>query len=177
MADLDSSAVPDLRSEVIAEEDLTDEMRALAGELLFECFGVEGTLDRAWVHHPPNYRALIWDGDVLVGQEMGCVLECSPPIALFGVGDLAVHPQWRGRGIAKTLGHMTHDEAISRNAHAILCSTVELGPYTLKFGWEPIQPGELYLRRRFRPDLRLHKNWYAKWLGPKTVPLTIARLF
>ena len=167
----------ELRYQVLPEEDITDETRALAGELLVECFGVDGARERAWVHHPPTYRALIWDGDVLVGQEMGCVLECTPPIALYGVGDLAVRPGWRGHGIAKSLGHMTHDEAITRKAHAILCSTVELGPYTLKFGWEPIQPGELYLRRRFRSDLRLYKNWYAKWLGSKTVPLTIASLF
>jgi GNAT superfamily N-acetyltransferase len=168
--------VGQLRYELLAEQDVTDEIRVLAGELLVECFGVEEARERAWVHHPPIYRALIWDGDVLVGNEMGCLLE-HPQIDPYGVGDLAVRPGWRGHGIAKSLGHMTHDEAITRDAHAILCSTVELGPYTLKFGWEPIKPGELYLRRRFRPNLRLYKNWYAKWLGPKTVPLTIARLF
>lgn len=167
----------DLRQELLAEEDVTDEIRALAGELLVECFGAEQARERAWVHHPPAYRALIWDGDVLVGNEMGCLLECTPQISLFGVGDLAVRPEWRGRGIAKTLGRMTREEAERRNAHAILCSTVELGPHTLKFGWVPVQPGELYLRRRFRPDLRLYKDWYVKWLGRKTVPLTIARLF
>jgi GNAT superfamily N-acetyltransferase len=166
-----------LRYELLREEDVTDEVRALVGGLLEECFGDRGAGKRTWVHHPPTYRALVWDGDVLVGNEMGCVLECIPPIALYGVGDLAVRPAWRGCGIAKSLGHMTHDEGIRRGADAILCSTVELGPYTVLNGWDPVQPGELFLRRRHRRDLRLYRDWYVKWLGPKTVPLRIDSLF
>jgi GNAT superfamily N-acetyltransferase len=169
--------VDELRYETLAEEDVSDELRALAGELLVECFGVEAARTRGWTKHPPTYRALIWDGGVLVGNEIGCRLECTPSIALYGVGDLAVRPEWRGRGIAKALGGATREEAARRNADAIVCSTVELGRYSVAKGWEPVQPGELYLRRRFRWDLRLYKDWYFRWYGPKTVPLTIDQLF
>ena len=37
----------------------------------------------------------------------------------------------------------------------------------------PVQPGELYLRRRFRSDLPLVANWYVQWHGTKVAPLTI----
>jgi hypothetical protein len=63
--------VGDVRYELIAELDLTDATRAVAGELLFECFGVEKARSRAWIHHPPTYRVLAWEGETLVGNEMG----------------------------------------------------------------------------------------------------------
>jgi GNAT superfamily N-acetyltransferase len=175
---LDSACVGDVRYELIAEEDLTDETRALAGELLFDCFGVEKARSRAWIHHPPTYRVLAWEGETLVGNEMGCVLECEPPALVYGIGDAAVRDGWRGRGVAKIMGRMTTDEGIRRKADALLCSTVQLGHYIVaELGWEPVNPGELYLRRRFRRKHRLLHDWYVRWSGQKIVPLTIRGLF
>jgi GNAT superfamily N-acetyltransferase len=176
---LDSGIVEELRYELLAETDVTDEIRALAGELLVECLGVRAARDRGWANHAPDFRVLVWDGKILVGNEMGCVVDCTPPILVYGIGDAAVREGWRGRGIAKVMGLMTTDEGMRRNADALLCSTVQLGHYIVtERGWEPINAGELYLRRRFRRwKVRLVHNWYVKWGGPKIVPLTIGSLF
>ena len=109
---------------------------------------------------------------------MGCVLECAPPALVYGIGDAAVRDGWRGRGVAKIMGRMTTDEGIRRNADALLCSTVQLGRYIVaELGWEPVNAGELYLRRRFRRKHRLFHDWYVRWSGQKIVPLTIRGLF
>ena len=172
--------MPDLRYELLAEVDVTDERRALVGDLLGECFSAEkyrDARDRGWLLRPPSYRVLAWDGDELVGQEMGCVVRCDPPIVLHGFGDLAVRGRWRGRGVATKMGAILREEAIRRHADAVLSFTGRLVQTMRVHGMEPARPGELYLRRRFRRDLPLVQGWYVKWHGQKTIPLTIDHRF
>jgi len=166
-----------LRYEIVAEEDVTDERRALAGDLLADCFDRPEARERAWILHPPMYRVLVWHGDVLVGQEMGCRVECDPPIDPHGLGDAAVRKEWRRRGVADRMGVLLHEEAICRNADAVLCATGQLDRIVLGHGMEPLEPGEVYLKRRFRRDLPLGKGWYIRWHGEKVVPLKIDRKF
>jgi GNAT superfamily N-acetyltransferase len=93
--------VAEIRYEVLAEEDVTDTQRRLAGALLHEVFGKKRVRRRGWVLHRPAYRVLVWDGDDLVGAEMGCHVRCAPLIDLHGFGDAAVREDARGRGIAR----------------------------------------------------------------------------
>jgi GNAT superfamily N-acetyltransferase len=172
--------VPDLRYELLAEVDVTDESRALASALLSECFNpaeYPGARRRGWLLHPPSYRVLAWDGDVLVGQEMGCVVGCDPPILVHGFGDLAVREGWRGHGVATRMGALLREEAVRQRADACLSFTSRLVGTMREHGMEPVRPGELYLRRRFRRNLPLVKDWYVRWYGTKTVPLTIDNRF
>jgi GNAT superfamily N-acetyltransferase len=169
--------VNDLRFELLAEENLPPEKRAAAGELLAECFDLPDTRERGWILHPPMYRVLVWDGDALVGQEMGCRVACDPPIDLHGLGDAAVQEKWRRRGVADRMGALLHEEAIRRDADAVLCATGQLNRIVLEHGMEPVRPGEVYLRRRFRRNIPLGKGWYIRWHSEKVVPLKIDQKF
>ena len=70
------------------------------------------------------------------------------------------------------MGALIHEEAIRRGAAAAMCIRGSLGP-SPEHGMQPVQPGELYLRRRFRRDLPLVTGWYVRWHGKKVAPLTI----
>ena len=163
----------DVRYELLAEEDVSDETRSLAGELLAQAFGASRARRRGWILRRPLYRVLVWDGNALVGNETGCLVGCDPPIVVHGLADAAVREGWRSAGIARAMGALIHEEAIRRGAAAAMCYTGSLGPVAAEHGMQPVQPGELYLRRRFRRDLPLVTGWYVRWHGKKVAPLTI----
>jgi hypothetical protein len=165
--------VGEIRYELLAEKDVSEQCLALAGELLCEAFGPSRARRRGWTHRRPLYRVLVWDDDVLVGNEGGCLVGCDPPLALHGIADAAVRPAWRSAGIGRAMGGIIHEEAIRRGAHAVICDTGSLGRVALEHGMEVVQPGELYLRRRPRSNLPLVENWYVRWHGAKIVPLRI----
>ncbi|MGZ4335437.1 MAG: hypothetical protein ACXVRJ_14350 [Gaiellaceae bacterium] len=163
----------DVRYEVLAEENVPEESLALAAELLEESFGTARTRGRSWILRRPLYRALAWDGDALVGNEIGCLVDCNPSIVVHGLADAAVRRDWRSRGIAREMGARLHDEAIRRGAAAVISHTGALGRVAAEHGMAAVQPGELFLRRRFRRPLPLVENWYVRWHTDRVVPLTI----
>ena len=163
----------DVRYELLAEDDVRNESLALAGALLCEAFGPSRARRRGWTHRRPLYRVLVWDGEVLVGNEAGCLVGCDPPIVVHALADAAVREGWRSAGIARAMGALIHEEAIRRGAAAAICHTGSLGPVAAEHRMQPVQPGELYLRRRFRRDLPLVTSWYVRWHGKKVAPLTI----
>jgi GNAT superfamily N-acetyltransferase len=157
----------------VAEEDVADATLVSAGEVLCEAFGFSQARSRGWTIRRPLYRVLVWDGDILVGNEGGCLVGCDPPLVLHGIADAAVRPDWRSKGIARDMGAMIHEEAIRRGAAAVICDTGMLGGVAHEHGMRAVEPGELYLRRRFRRDLPLVANWYVRWHGSPVAPLTI----
>ena len=163
----------DVRYELLAEEDVPEETLARAGELLCEAFGPTRARRRGWTHRRPLYRVLVWDGDVLVGNEGGCLVGCEPPIVVHALADAAVREGWRSAGIARAMGALIHEEAIRHGADAAICHTGSLGPVAADHRMQPVQPGDLYLRRRFRRNLPLVENWYMRWHGKKVATLTI----
>jgi hypothetical protein len=165
--------VSDVRYELLAEEDVPEETLARAGELLCEAFGPSRARRRGWTHRRPLYRVLVWDGDVLVGNEGGCLVGCEPAIVLHGIADAAVGTAWRSAGIARAMGAMIHQEAIRRGATAVISNTGPLGRVAIEHGMAPVRPGELYLRRRLRRNLPPVENWYMRWHGKKVATLTI----
>jgi len=158
-----------VRYEVLAEENVPEESLALAAELLEESFGAA----RSWILRRPLYRVLAWEGDLLVGNEMGCRIDCHPSIDLHGFADAAVRRDRRSRGIAREMGAQLHAEAIRRGAAAVIAYTGALGRVAGEHGMVPVRPGELLLRRRFRRPLPLVENWYVRWHTEPVVPLTI----
>jgi hypothetical protein len=165
--------VGDVRYEVLAEEDVPDKSLAQAGELLGACFGESEARGRSWILRRPLYRVLAWNGDVLVGNEMGCLVDCTPRIDVHALADAAVRSEWRSGGIARTMGALLHEEAIRRGAAAVVCHTGRLGRVALEHDMEAFRPGELFLRRRLRRPLPLVENWYVRWHAAKVVPLTL----
>jgi GNAT superfamily N-acetyltransferase len=97
----------------------------------------------------------------------------ATPIALHGLADAAVRRDWRSRGIAREMGARLHEEAIRRGAAAVIAHTGALGLVAGEHGMVAVQPGELFLRRRFRRPLPLVENWYLRWHTEPVVPLTI----
>ena len=163
----------EIRLELLAEEDVTDAQRALAGALISESFDAPQARNRGWILCRPIYRVFAWDGDLLVGCEKVCLVGCKPPVVVHGLGDAAVREGWRLRGIARAMGALLHQEGVRRGAHAVMSYTPVLGGVALERGMEPVRPGEVYLSRRLRRDLPLVENWYVRWHGEKVVPLTI----
>jgi len=153
------------------------ETLALAGELLCHAYGPSRARRRGWALMRPLYRVLVWDGDVLVGNETGCLVGCDPPMILHGIADAAVREGWRSLGIARTMGALIHEEAIRRGAGAVASYTGVLGRVALEHGMRAVEPGELYLRRRFRRDRPLVEGWYVRWHGEEIAPLTIHARF
>jgi GNAT superfamily N-acetyltransferase len=162
-----------IRYELLDDVDVPEATLALAGALLCDAFGPSRARRRGWTLLRPLYRVLVWDGDVLVGNEAGCLVGCDPPILLHGIADAAVRDGWRSAGIARAMGAMIHQEAIRRGAAAVICDTGTLGRAALEHGMRAVEPGELYLRRRFRRDLPLVANWYVRWHGKRVAPLAI----
>jgi len=165
--------VGDVRYEILAEENVPEKSLALAADLLEESFGAAMTHGRSWILRRPLYSVLARDGGVLVGNEMGCLVGCSPPIALHELADAAVRRDWRSRGIARDMGALLHKEAIRRGAAAVIAYTGALGPVAGEHAMVAVQPGELFLRRRLRRPLPLVENWYLRWHTEPIVPLTI----
>jgi GNAT superfamily N-acetyltransferase len=165
--------VGDVRYEVLAEEHVPEEGLAQAAELLDACFGGSKVRGRSWILRRPLYRVLAWDGEVLVGNEMGCLVGCTPRISLHAFADAAVRPEWRSGGVARAMGALLHEEAIRRDAAAVVCHTGRLGRVAAEHGMEAVRPGELFLRRRPRRPLPLVENWYVRWHRARVVPLTI----
>jgi hypothetical protein len=165
--------VGDLRYELLAEEAVSDDARALAGALLEEAFGESRARQRGWTLRRPLYRVLVWDGDVLVGNETGCLVGCEPPIVVHGIADAAVREGWRSLGIARAMGALLHQEAIRRGAAAVIAYTGSLGRVAAEHEMRAAEPGELYLRRRFRRNVPLVADWYVRWHGERVAPLTI----
>jgi len=168
--------VAEIRYELLAEEDVTDAQRRLAGALLHEVFGKKRVLRRGWILHRPAYRVLAWEGDDLVGAEMGCLVDCTPPLDLHGFGDAAVREDARGHGIARRMGALVLEEAQRRRADAGLCKTSALAQLVLEHGMVPVRPGELYhnVRGRRQPLL---DGWFIKWFGEPVAPLVIKQRF
>ena len=166
-----------IRLEFLDEEDVTDEQRALAGDLLWEAFRNEIALGRGCILHRPAYRAFAWAGNELVGVGMGCFPQCDPPIRLCGLGDGAVRAEWRGRGIWRAISKPRFEtlRQIEPGIEAMLGCT-QFGSVLLDLGFRPVGSGELRLGRPGGKIVDLHRGWYVHWFR-EPVPLLLERRF
>jgi hypothetical protein len=169
----------ELRFELVDERDLGDKVRRQIGQLLVERFGdvAHDAAERGWILHPPEYRVLAWDGDLLAGTLSSARLESDPPIVAYGIGDTAVRGRV-GMTVILTLIRLAIEEGTRRRAQAIFSWNsdrwVSVGR---RLGVARVTPGELYLRQGDNAPFPLFGEWWVLWLGEKVVPLTIAARF
>jgi predicted N-acetyltransferase YhbS len=107
----------------------------------------------------PAFRTLARvDGEV-VGQQSAFRIDTDPSSRLFGLGDVAVHPDHRGRGIARSLIRLAVEQARERGAEVILTDTVAVATTFQALGFRPVPRFSLYYERD--GSCRWHPRWLA----------------
>jgi GNAT superfamily N-acetyltransferase len=125
---------------VLPEEEIDSALRARLAALL------AGILDEGpryaaegWRTLRPRFRAIALDaGGAPAGQASGFAVATEPDIALFGLGDVAVHPRHRRRGIARRLCAAATAQARRAGAGAMLAKTKPLRGVLAELGYEPV---------------------------------------
>ena len=106
----------------VDETELTDGERTTIGALLPEAWEERypGARTRAWTQHAPMYRLVAQlDGVVVANQS---VFDLSVDSPVFGLGDLAVHPDHQHVGIAREMVTLTVADLRERTDAVILTS-------------------------------------------------------
>jgi GNAT superfamily N-acetyltransferase len=124
----------------IAEGGLSADERRRIGELL------AGILDeghryreRGWRTLPPLFRSLaVTASGEVVGQVSGFGVQAWPAVRVIGLGDLAVDPSWRGRGLARALCSAVVCEAWERDADVLLAKTRPMRRVLADLGFQPV---------------------------------------
>jgi GNAT superfamily N-acetyltransferase len=149
--------------EVVSEQALDPRPRALAGRLLAAEWGP------AWADHayagdyPPEFRVLDWAPPAdLAGHVSAFSIPTSPPLRLYGIGDLVVDPRARRRGLAMELARRVTEESIARGADAVLVDTLAAEDQFRALGFEPTT-AFFYMRDG---QMRVHEHWLVRWLAP-----------
>jgi predicted N-acetyltransferase YhbS len=71
-------------------------------------------------------------------------VSCRPATALLGLGDVAVAPDHRRRGVARTVCALATQEGWRLHASAILAKTKPLRGVLGDLGFEPVSEGRFY---------------------------------
>ena len=121
----------------------------------------ERYLRRAWRTLRPTFRviALHEDEGEPVGQASCFWVPCRPATPLLGLGDVAVAPDHRRRGVARTLCALATEEGWRLHASAMLAKTKPLRAVLGDLGFEPVTNGRFfYLEDGARTA---HPDWMA----------------
>jgi predicted N-acetyltransferase YhbS len=145
---------------LISERAIAPALRRELAELL------SGILDdgplyagEAWRTIPPAFRAVVSRDGRVVGQASGFAVETEPDVDLVGLGDVAVDPQHRRRGLARALCRLVTDEARRRGAAVALAKTKPLRTVLGDLGYRPVTTFAYY-HEQHGACLR-HPDWMA----------------
>ncbi len=107
----------DSRLQILPEHEIPDSLCGEIAGLLETCF--PGTFEaRIYCKQLPHFRLLFWTDGKLVAQlgiDSRVINVDGRILKIFGVIDLCVHPEHRGRGIASQL--LSKAEEIARSSH------------------------------------------------------------
>ncbi|WP_199437665.1 GNAT family N-acetyltransferase [Vibrio owensii] len=109
-----------MRFEYILDDEVTQELDAKLRSLLSTCFTKEQDKifqTQRYFREMPRHRYLIWDGEILaahiaVHEKQVMIDDQSFPIS--GIAEVCVQPNFRGKGLVKTLLNSVHQDAIER---------------------------------------------------------------
>lgn len=116
-----------MRFEYILDDAVTPALDAKLRHLLSTCFTKEQDKifqTQRYFREMPRHRYLIWDGEILaahiaVHEKQVMIDDQSFPIS--GIAEVCVQPNFRGKGLVKTLLNSVHQDAIERgDAFSIL---------------------------------------------------------
>ncbi len=146
--------------EVVDEQGLRREDRRAVGELLAAAFDYAGYREDGHRGVVPEFRVLVRGrGGRLLGQRSAFRLENDRGLVAYGLGDAAVHPPARRRGIGAALVEAGIEEARRRGAQAILTYTEPLAGHYRRRGFRPA--GDMIAA----PDLPEHRQMALLWMA------------
>jgi predicted N-acetyltransferase YhbS len=162
----------DYRVQPVDEAQLAKSDRESIAMLLAEAFERHKELyrTRGWRTIPPTFRVLARSGADIVGQVSVFDIPTHPPRRLFGLGDLAVRPDRRRRGVARALMEQAVQECWRRSADIILTDTAVLRQPFIELGFAPVPRFALYYERDGAC------RWHPRWLFAAKTPVSRPRL-
>ena len=153
--------------ELVSEDDLDDvTLRELSGLLssVMQRLGSQYA-ERPWRRLRPEYRCIARVDGEIVGQVSAFRVETDPPRVLYGIGDLAVAPRARGRGVAVSLGEAVSGECWRRGGEVLLADTVTHLARDFRTGHAPVPRFRFYYERD--GACHWHPNWTTRIHHPE----------
>jgi predicted N-acetyltransferase YhbS len=162
----------DHRVQLVDEALLGKADRESIATLLAEAFERHKALyrTRGWRTIPPTFRGLARSGANVVGQVSVFDIPTHPRRRVFGLGDLAVTPDHRRRGVARSLIEQAVEECWRRSADIILTDTAVLRQPFIELGFASVPRFALYYER----DRAC--RWHPRWLFAARTPIPRPRL-
>jgi GNAT superfamily N-acetyltransferase len=158
---------------LLREDAIGPALRLELGELLADILD-DGPRYRgeAWRTLRPCFRAVaLDDARRPVGQGSGFAVGTCPDVRLFGLGDVAVHPRHRRRGVARALCAAVTAEARRQGAGVVLAKTKPLRGVLGELGYEPVT-GFAYYYEHAGACVR-HPDWMAHVTRPHPTPVQL----
>ena len=158
------------RVEFIAEALLEESDRESIATLLAGAFGrhKDSYRTRGWRTIPPTFRVIARADAQIVGQLSVFDIATDPQRRLFGLGDVAVTPDRRRRGVARSLVEHAVEECWRRGADVVLTDTGVLRQVFIALGFAPIPRFAFYYERD--GACRCHALWLAAAKTPVPRP-------
>ena len=163
---VDAASTP-IEYELVPEADLDEQtLRELSGLLssVMKRLGPQYA-ERPWRRIRPEYRGIArMDGEI-VGQLSAFRVRTEPERVLYGLGDLAVAPHARGRGVAVELGESITQECWRRGGEILLVDTVTHRARDWRTGHAPVPRFRFWYERD--GACHWHPNWTTKIRHPE----------
>jgi GNAT superfamily N-acetyltransferase len=158
---------------VVDEDGLEPDLRhGLAVLLAASLDEGERYLRRAWRTLRPSFRvvALQADGEP-IGQISAFWVPTRPQMRLVGLGDAAVAPHHRGRGVGRTLCTLVTQESWRLHASAILLKTKPMRKVFTELGFAAATEGPFFYFEKGKRTT--HPDWMAAFVAdlPPSVEL------
>jgi GNAT superfamily N-acetyltransferase len=157
---------------VLDEDAVGASLRARVGELL------AGILDdgpryrgEGWRTLRPCFRVVALDDGAPVGQVSGFAVEARPEVRLIGLGDLAVDPGHRMRGLARRLCAAATTEARRRGAGVMLAKTRPMRKVLGELGFVAVERFDYYYEEG--GACVRHPDWMALVIERHAIPVRL----
>lgn len=133
-----------MRIELVPEYRLTRAVEAQLQDVLEECFP-DMFGGRSYLKQLPHFRLLAFDDDNVIGQaglDVRIINVGGTVLKIFGVIDVFVQPEHRGRGVASAL--MTQVEKLAiESGRDFLVLIAERHDLYLRHGFRRVQPANV----------------------------------
>ncbi len=154
-----------IRALAVSEAELDSAVRAQAAALLSAEWG-DDWRERAYAgEHPPRFRVIETVGGDLAGHVSAFLIPTRPRSCLFGIGDLVVRSDLRGRGIARRICATVVSECLRNAAEIVLVDTVDAAQIFLALGFQSVRGFQFFYER----DGACHRHRH--WLYHARAPL------
>jgi len=132
----------DIRVEIVADADMTDDDRLTVGRWSVEMFADDADF-RGFSWAKPDWHVMVREGAELVSclKIMGRVGSVGgQPLRMAGIGDVMTAPEQRGKGYARAAMRAAVEFVCQRlgTEFGVLMCKPALVPFYSRFGWEVV---------------------------------------